>query len=94
VNDADLLPALNRVLLRALLALAEAGHADRACRLAAEAWVVLRRKCPHEAERLNGVMHALTRTIHPAAAGSSGERHGSNARRTHADPDGAPSPDL
>lgn len=62
------LQALNHHLLRALLALGETGMAqrDQACRIAAAAWSELRHAHPREAERLNGVLHALTQSTHPS----------------------------
>ena len=62
------LQALNRHFLRALLALGETGKAqrDQACRIAAAAWSELRHAHPREAERLNGVLHALTQSSHPS----------------------------
>lgn len=72
----ETLAALNRQFTQALLALAEAGQADAACRLAASGWSVLRHQHPREAERLNGVMHALTRTTHPATTVAKGDTHG------------------
>ena len=39
--DQDL-AAINRLFIAALFALAEAGQADRACRIAAQGWAVLR----------------------------------------------------
>ena len=66
-NDEDeVLAAVNRLLLRALLELGEAGEAQRrsACTLAASAWSALRRSQPREAERFNGVLHSLTRARH------------------------------
>ncbi|MGH8362839.1 MAG: DUF2249 domain-containing protein [Gammaproteobacteria bacterium] len=60
------LQALNRQLLRALLALGECGapQRDTACSIAAVAWSALRHAHPREAERLNGVLHALTQSTH------------------------------
>jgi hypothetical protein len=60
--DSEALAALNRVFVRALLALGDAGEADQACRLAAAAWSALRHRFPREAERLNGVKHSLTQS--------------------------------
>lgn len=57
----DAVSVLNRVFVRALLALGAAGETEQACRLAAEAWTRLRHAHPREAERLNGALHALTR---------------------------------
>ncbi len=61
-EEIDLLRALNRLLIRAVKALGDAGQTDRACRIAAETWAALRNEQPHEAERLNGALHYLTRT--------------------------------
>ncbi len=60
------LAALDRLFVRALLALAAAGDAQRrlACTLAASAWSALRRSHPREAERFNGALHSLTRVQH------------------------------
>ena len=59
---ADLVKALNRMLVRALLELGNAGSDDTACRIAGESWSLLRHREPREAERLNGVLHSLTRS--------------------------------
>ncbi len=64
-NPSNELSTLNRLFMRALLALGEAGERERACRLAAAGWTTLRRQHPREAERLNGTLHALTRASHP-----------------------------
>jgi hypothetical protein len=55
------LRTLNRLLIRAVKALGDAGEPDLACRIAAEAWATLRMEAPDEAERLNGALHYLTR---------------------------------
>jgi hypothetical protein len=70
-DDADL-GVLNRHLVRALLALGDAGamHHDAACSIAASAWSALRHTHPREAERLNGVLHALTQSTHPTTRGA------------------------
>lgn len=62
----DPLIALNKLLVRSLLALGGTGDAERdqACKLAAQAWLALRDTHPREAERLNGVLHSLTQTTH------------------------------
>jgi hypothetical protein len=52
---------LNRLLIAALLALAQAGAGEEACRIAARAWSQLRHRNPREAERLTAVLHTLTR---------------------------------
>ncbi len=54
---------LNRLLVLALLALARAGAADEACRIAARGWSLLRHQHPREAERLTAVLHTLTREV-------------------------------
>ncbi|MGH8296187.1 MAG: hypothetical protein ACRETZ_11940 [Steroidobacteraceae bacterium] len=61
------LPAISRLLVKALIALGEGGEAQRhtACTLAASAWSALRHTDPREAERFNGVLHRLTRAQHP-----------------------------
>ena len=65
-DESELLPAIDRLLVRTLLALAATGESQRhaACTLAASAWSVLRHEQPREAERFNGVLHRLTRTRH------------------------------
>ena len=63
-NERDeALSALDRLLVRALVKLAEAGEQQRhiACTLAARACSVLRDAEPREAERFNGLLHRLTR---------------------------------
>lgn len=60
------LVTLNRTLVKALLALGsvdpERNH--MACQFAATAYVTLRDEFPRESERLNGVLHSLTKTTH------------------------------
>ena len=56
----DELGSLNRLLIAALLALARAGPAEEACRIAARAWSVLRHHNAREAARLTGALHTLT----------------------------------
>lgn len=58
-ESADL-SRINRLLIRAVKALGEEGQTDHACRIAAEAWAVLRERRPEEAEKLNGALHYLT----------------------------------
>jgi Zn-dependent protease with chaperone function len=60
-GDEDLVPALTRLLARALRALGEAGQPVRASQLAATGWSALRHEHPSDAERLNGLMHYLAR---------------------------------
>jgi hypothetical protein len=59
------LSVINRLFVAALMALAQAGEADSACRLAARGWSALRHTNHREAERLNAAMHALAR--HPSS---------------------------
>lgn len=56
----ELLKELNKTFVKALRQLAETGHADQACQLAAQGWSLLRHQAPAEAERLNGLLHYLT----------------------------------
>jgi hypothetical protein len=53
------LSRLDELLRRALIALGQAGHADDACRIAAEAWSALRHETPREAERYASLLHRL-----------------------------------
>jgi hypothetical protein len=56
-------PALTRLLARALRALGEAGRPVHASRLAADGWAVLRHEHPGDAERLTGLLHYLARLL-------------------------------
>jgi uncharacterized protein (DUF2249 family) len=62
---ADVRPAtaavVSELAREALIALADAGHADRANRLAASAYVRLRHDDPVGAQRINALMHKLCR---------------------------------
>jgi len=75
------LKSLNRIFIRSLLALGEKGEEERhlACQLAASAWSELRHAHPREAERLNGVMHSLTRSITKTDSTTKETRHASDA---------------
>jgi hypothetical protein len=55
------IPELNRLFILALKRLGEAGETEAACRLAAQGWSLLRSEQPQDAQRLNGVLHYLTR---------------------------------
>jgi hypothetical protein len=68
------LEALNRLFIRALLLAGETGAAERACRLAAAGWSLLRHDYPREAERLNGALHALARHL-PTTTTTTGVDH-------------------
>ena len=73
-NPDNELAILNRLFMQALLALGGAGEQEQACRLAAAGWTALRQRHPREAERLNGALHALTRTAHPTHTGDTHAR--------------------
>jgi uncharacterized protein (DUF2249 family) len=60
-EPADVVDELSRVLSRACRLLAEAGQPQRAGRLAADGWVLLRRSHPVQAQRLDGTMHHAAR---------------------------------
>lgn len=57
----EALAQLSKLFDRSLRALGDAGQADAACELAAQGWKLLRNGWPKEGERLNGVLHYLTR---------------------------------
>lgn len=57
----DLVTPLTKVLARSLRALGEAGRPSQASTLAATAWASLHRERPGDAERLNGLLHYLSR---------------------------------
>jgi hypothetical protein len=63
---------INRLFVNALLALAEAGEAEQACRLAAHGYSALRHCHTREAERLNGLLHRLTRDLSVSSLGETG----------------------
>ncbi len=68
----EALGKLSRLLDQSLRQLGDAGQADDACELAAQAWTLLRHTWPREGERFNGTLHYLTRTPRkkaPAAPG-------------------------
>ncbi len=66
-SEGETLADLNRLFVRSLRGLADAGRADEACRIAAEGWSRLRHVAPREAERLNGAMHYMTGVVGKAA---------------------------
>jgi uncharacterized protein (DUF2249 family) len=57
------LEGITLVLLDALRALAAAGEAEAASRLAGRAYATLRRRHPDHAQHINALMHRLTRNI-------------------------------
>lgn len=61
MESAAVIPELNRLFILALKHLGETGETDAACRLAAKGWSLLRSEHPQDAQRLNGVLHYLTR---------------------------------
>jgi hypothetical protein len=72
----DEIGGLNRLLVVALLALARAGAAEEACRIAARAWSLLRHHNAREAERLTAALHALARQGDPVPSHQGETRHG------------------
>lgn len=72
----DPIAGLTRLLIVALRALAEAGRADAACRIAARGWSLLRRTAPREAERLTASLHGLARRAGPIPQPEGATPHG------------------
>ena len=69
VDSSAVVTELNRLFAKALLLVGKHGDADdldTACRLAAQAWSLLRHDWQRDAELLNGVMHSLTGPRHSA----------------------------
>jgi uncharacterized protein (DUF2249 family) len=62
--------AVVSLLLQAAAALARAGEADRACRIAASAWAALHETRPDLAARVTAALHGLTRRTGEAPAGT------------------------
>ncbi len=56
----EALEGLNRILAESLKSLVAAGEKERACTLAAEAWSLLRKDFPAEAQRMNALLHRFT----------------------------------
>jgi hypothetical protein len=61
------------LLVASLEQLAAAGELEAACRLAGEAYVLLRLDEPRAAQRFNALLHRLTRPARPAAAPPGGQ---------------------
>lgn len=76
---ADPQAAVLSLLLKAATELARAGQGDRACQLAASAWVALRGPRPELAVRVTAALHGLARRV-PAGPGTAGQA-ASGARR-------------
>jgi hypothetical protein len=72
VSAEHALPMINRLFIRALLALAQAGKAEQARRLGAQGYAALRHCHTREAERLNAVLHSLTRHRSLVSPGETG----------------------
>jgi len=70
------LPALNRLLVQALLALARAGEAEQACRIAASGWSLLRQHDAREAERLTAALHSLSHGVRLDLSNQGENEHG------------------
>lgn len=60
-DDDETLKTLAAVLADALRMLGESGRPETANRLAGRAWAALRHSHPAEAQRINALMHRLTR---------------------------------
>jgi len=69
----DSLGAVVSLLVQAAAALARAGEADRACRIAASAWAALRDDRPDLAARVTAALHGLTRRVADGPTGTDGE---------------------
>lgn len=59
--DVQVIDALVAVLRDTLKAFAKTGHSEDANRLAGQAYAALWREYPRQAQRINGVMHAIAR---------------------------------
>ena len=69
-QDGDLPAELLSLLLQGAAALARAGGADRACRIAASAWAALREPRPDLAVKVTAALHGLTRKVDGPVAGA------------------------
>lgn len=67
---------LNRLLIEALLALARAGAAEEACRIAARGWSLLRHHDAREAERLTAALHSLSHGVRLDVTNQGESNHG------------------
>ena len=74
------------LLLQATAALARAGEADRACKIAASAWAALRDARPDLAARLTAALHGLARRA-GEGPGASADRREPDAAAAREDPD-------
>jgi hypothetical protein len=72
-NDAKRARDLPGLLVLSLEKLAAAGEMEAACRLAGEAYVLLRHGDPRGAQRFNALLHRLTRPRRPTAASATNE---------------------
>ena len=64
--------AVVSLLLQAAAALARAGEADRACKIAASAWAALRDARPDLAVKMTAALHGLARRVGEGAEGPAG----------------------
>ena len=64
-RESEAIHSLTDVLIRALREAGKTGQPDTASRLAAQAWLALKKDWPREAERVHGVMHFLARLPEP-----------------------------
>lgn len=69
------LRTINRLFIGALIALADTGKPDDACRLAARGWSVLRHNNGREAERLGAALHRLARSVSVVSHDGKGADH-------------------
>lgn len=74
--DTEDLPAVNRLFIAALIALAESAQADHACRILAQALSMLRHSNAREAEHLNAALDRLKRDLSVASHGETGATNG------------------
>jgi uncharacterized protein (DUF2249 family) len=80
----DLDATVVSLLLQAAKALAGAGQADRACRVAAAAWAALREPRPDLAVKVTAALHGLARHAGPAQTKEAGSACGDPGAQTSA----------
>jgi hypothetical protein len=71
--DGKRAPDLSSLMVLSLEKLAAAGEVEAACRLAGEAYVLLRLSDPRGAQRFNALLHRLTRSTPPPPTPSRSE---------------------
>jgi hypothetical protein len=72
-NEAKRARDLPGLLILSLEKLAAAGEVEAACRLAGEAYVLLRHGDPRGAQRFNALLHRLTRPKRPTSEPATNE---------------------